>query len=65
MKREEIIKECKDNDVKIKFIIENDKIDEIQVTVNESIDGWTVIGFSDLMSAISDIENTIKYNKTQ
>ena len=43
---------CKDNDVELKIIMQDDIIDEIWVRVIGE-KGWTVVGYFDLLSAIN------------
>jgi len=46
---------CKDNDVKLKFICEDGLIDEVCVKVNGE-KSWTVIGYDDFLNGVKKAE---------
>jgi hypothetical protein len=52
---------CKANDVDLTFKIESGKIDEVWVSVRgmEKKEGWTVIGYEDLIEGIKKAGNAI------
>jgi hypothetical protein len=49
---------CKDNDVELQFHYDEEGIDEVWVRVIGET-GWTVIGFNDLLSAITSVQSKI------
>ncbi len=48
---------CKENDNKIKLILEDGKLDEIWVAIELDKEGWTIIGWKDLQEALKLVEN--------
>lgn len=58
----EVKHRCKENDNKIKFIIEDELIDEFWVKVPGD-SGWTVIGYKDFEEGVAKALRKIKKGK--
>ena len=55
----EINFKCKDNDIKLKFITVDGKIDEIWVRAHKG-EGWTVVGYDNLIDGIDKVKKKLR-----
>lgn len=53
---------CKDNDVKLRFCLDNGKIEEIWVKVKGDR-AWLVVGYNDLLRGIEKVSDTVNNKK--
>jgi hypothetical protein len=58
VKPNEILYNCKDNDVVLKFCFVDNEIDEILVQVDGE-KGWTVIGYQDLLTGLKQAKKEL------